>query len=310
MILFQKEHAIGAMKEHAVPSREIKKYAFPTVLLYHTAVYFTKFSILAFYAKLFPETARGLRFACKFTIAYTALCYFCAIFLTIFWCGAQVSRNFETGPGACTVWSYTLFKINFALNISSDLLIFVLPFPLLSSLNLARRQVIALCVTFGLGLITMVVSVCRCMALLSNAFIPLYVWSMAEMCTAIMVSALPSLRPLLRKSSRQLASSSPTGSNGKRASNAMCKARSSLNNTSPKSCSGSGPGQQKGMQHARHASDDTASDIELIHMKTKGNVSYIEEEQQGREGQLTPTGRNDDSFDPSSLPNRRAGAWV
>lgn len=51
--------------------------------------------------------------------------------------------------------------------------VFVLPFPLLMTLDLGRRQIVALCVTFGLGLITMVVSICRCVALLKNAFIPL-----------------------------------------------------------------------------------------------------------------------------------------
>jgi hypothetical protein len=91
------------------------------VLLYHTAVYCTKFSILAFYAKLFPTTARMLRTLCYITIGYTITCYVCAMLLAIFWCGFQVSRNFEIGPGACTVWNYTLFKVNFAMNISSDI---------------------------------------------------------------------------------------------------------------------------------------------------------------------------------------------
>jgi hypothetical protein len=110
---------------HYVPWREILnwgQFAFTTVLLYHTAIYSTKFSILAFYAKLFPPTSQGLRIGCYAAIVYTACCYMVALFLAMFWCGPNVSRNFETGPGACTVWSYALFKINFSLNISSDIL--------------------------------------------------------------------------------------------------------------------------------------------------------------------------------------------
>jgi hypothetical protein len=143
MIIFQKEYELGAMHRSAAarhPTSEIKKvqtitqytprsmltnraqYAFTTVLLYHTAIYSTKFSILAFYAKLFPPTSRGLRIGCFLAIAYTLACYLVAIFLTIFWCGPRISRSFETGEGACTVWSVTLFKVNFAMNISSDIL--------------------------------------------------------------------------------------------------------------------------------------------------------------------------------------------
>lgn len=100
---------------------DLSQFAFTTVLLYHTAIYCTKFSILAFYAKLFPTTAHILRTLCSITIGYTIACYFCAILLAIFWCGLPVTRNFEIGPGACTVWNYTLFKVNFAMNISSDI---------------------------------------------------------------------------------------------------------------------------------------------------------------------------------------------
>jgi hypothetical protein len=50
---------------------------------------------------------------------------------------------------------------------------------------------------------------------LYKLIIPLDVWSMAEMCTAIMVSSLPSLRPLLQKSRRFIISSSPSNSGDK-----------------------------------------------------------------------------------------------
>jgi hypothetical protein len=57
--------------------------------------------------------------------------------------------------------------------LTDDITVFALPFPVLATLTLSTRQIIALCVTFGLGLITIAVSIGRCMALLQNAFVPL-----------------------------------------------------------------------------------------------------------------------------------------
>ncbi|KAE9966677.1 hypothetical protein EG328_008778 [Venturia inaequalis] len=212
MIIFQKEHALGAMRMHKsyVPTPQVKKLSFVTILGYHTATYFTKFSILAFYSNLFPTGSPKLRKVLFVVTVYTICCYIAAMLLAVFWCGSRPSRNWEPGNIGCSLWDYTLFKTDFALNISSDILIFALPFPVLTTLTLSTRQLVALCVTFGLGLITITVSIGRCVALLHNAFISLYVWSMAEMCTAIMVVSLPSLRPLLRKT-RPSKSSPNTG---------------------------------------------------------------------------------------------------
>lgn len=96
--------------------------SFITVLGYHTATYFTKFSILAFYSNLFPAGSPKLRKVCVAITAYTACCYITAMFLAIFWCGSKPSRNWEPSEKGCSLWDYTLFKTDFALNISSDIL--------------------------------------------------------------------------------------------------------------------------------------------------------------------------------------------
>jgi len=235
---------------------------------------------------------------------YTASCYLVAMFLAIFWCGPNVTRNWQVGPHACTVWSFTLFKVNFALNLSSDILIFVLPFPLLATLTLSKRQVVALCVTFGLGLITIAVSIGRCLALLQNAFIPLYVWSMAEMCTAIMVVSLPSLRPLLKKRTRISAnSSSPHNSGEKPISRALSKVRSSI----------AGTRSQHSSTHVRNLSNNgTASDLELINVAGKPKASFHTEEVEASNHchhQRRPQLDRSTSID-SRTPPQRSREWV
>jgi hypothetical protein len=125
------------MHRHYVPNPQVKKVSltaswsrletyisqlsFFTILGYHTATYFTKFSILAFYSNLFPASSPKLRKVCYAVIGYTICSYITAMFLAIFWCGSKPSRNWAPGKNGCSLWDYTLFKTNFALNLSSDI---------------------------------------------------------------------------------------------------------------------------------------------------------------------------------------------
>jgi hypothetical protein len=96
--------------------------------------------------------------------------------MALFWCGLDVSvywRAIKPGPKQCSFWSHGLFTADWILNITSDVLILILPFPLLARLRLARRQVVALCFTFGLGVVTMVVSIGRFVTFVHTAFVPL-----------------------------------------------------------------------------------------------------------------------------------------
>ena len=100
-------------------------------------------------------------------------------------------------------------------------IVFALPFPLLHSLQLKRRQIWGLVLTFSLGAVTIAMSVVRfitieviyawtnvCMLLiclcgkstycLTKANMDTVVLSMAELATAIIVVSLPSMRSFLR----------------------------------------------------------------------------------------------------------------
>jgi hypothetical protein len=89
---------------------------------------------------------------------------------------------------------------------------------------------------------------------------------MAEMCTAIMVSSLPSLRPLLQKSRRFIISSTPSGSGDKRSSKATYL-KANQNHTPP--TIGSGGPQFK---------NDDETDVELVHVGMKGGEKPLFQE--------------------------------
>jgi len=193
-----KENAIDAIHEHVALTPKLMKLSFTTVILYDTSLYVLKFSILTMYLTIFPSGRSKQRIALYLAFACTAIFALTAPLMAIFWCGPHVEKHWALESG-CTFWNRKLFIIDWIMNMLSDIMILLLPFPLLAKLSLSRRQIVALCVTFGLGTVTIVVSTLRFSTFIRHAFLPLYIWSCAEISTGIMVVSLPALRPLLRK---------------------------------------------------------------------------------------------------------------
>lgn len=119
-----------------------------------------------------------LRKALYAVTAFVGASMLTTCFLDTFWCGSEVSSNWSTDEDACNTFaSKEVFRTDWALNVVSDLssespryclgsyphasAVFTLPFPLLYKLQLGKRQIWGLIVTFGLGIITISVSVVR-----------------------------------------------------------------------------------------------------------------------------------------------------
>ncbi|KAF2500935.1 hypothetical protein BU16DRAFT_522018 [Lophium mytilinum] len=212
-------YQLGGMGDAEVedPKKIVKlaKIAFAGNYFYDTAIYFPKFSILALYTRLFPNTMPRLRQAFWVVTGFTTASCVLTCFADTFWCGSNVASNWSLKEGACSSFdSLPLFHLDWALNFISDVFIFALPFPLLRHLKLKKTQLYGLIFTFGLGLITIAVNVARFTTIIySNEFNSVYVMSMAEMATSIIVACLPALRPLLRKAGELSTSSDPKSSN-------------------------------------------------------------------------------------------------
>lgn len=146
--------------------------SFTTVLLYDSSLYILKFSILSFFNSIIPKGLSKLRIALYVCTAITVSFSITAPLLAVFWCGTEVSKNFTT-TSKCTFWNTRLFEVDWIMNMISDVLILILPFPLLSKLVLSRRQIAGLAVTFGLGAITIVVSILRFASVMNHQFLPL-----------------------------------------------------------------------------------------------------------------------------------------
>ncbi|KAF4858729.1 Satratoxin biosynthesis SC1 cluster protein 4, partial [Colletotrichum siamense] len=108
--------------------------------------------------------------------------------------------------GSC-IPNYPLWYINAAGNIATDLIVFVLPLPVISGLKLPSRQRYALGGIFCLGFLvdsTCVISAVRIPHLHQTADftwenVQTAGWSIGEVCSGLICACLPTLRPLVVK---------------------------------------------------------------------------------------------------------------
>ncbi|KAF1969643.1 archaeal flagellin N-terminal-like domain-containing protein [Bimuria novae-zelandiae CBS 107.79] len=182
---------------------KLKKVQFAGNYFYDTGIYLPKLAIVALYFRLFPPTMPWLRKALYVVTFCTGAAMVTTCFLDTFWCGREVSLNWSTQEGACNTFnSKEVFRTDWAMNVVTDVSIYVLPFPLLYKLQLGRRQKWGLLATFALGAITIAVSIVRFATIeVIHAWTNVFVLSMAEMSVAIIVVSLPSMRGFLRRGS-------------------------------------------------------------------------------------------------------------
>ncbi|KAM0302281.1 hypothetical protein ACHAPM_004272 [Fusarium culmorum] len=188
----------------------IKKIRFATNYFFDTGIYFPKFSIIAFYFNLVPVTNPTMRRALFGLTGITVAFAFITVFCDTFWCGPNPSVNWAEGEQTCTVFtSMTLMRLNWALNFITEVLNLVFPIPLLQGLMTSTRKKIGLAVVFGMGIITIAVSIGRFVTMLHvHNDISIYIWATAEICISVMIVALTALRPLLRKMTNSVSTSS------------------------------------------------------------------------------------------------------
>lgn len=192
-------YRMGALDEYSVTTVPLLKVYFASNYFFDIGLYFPKASLLALYCKVFQVHFKRLRIALYITILYVTLCWITSFCLDTVWC-LPIRNNWSISESQGSVWnSWAVFRINYAFNVSSDCIVFILPFFLLPYIHFPRRQKWALVGVFSLGLITIATSVSR--FLFENFNLQTSsdnIWCTAEMCCACIVVSLPSLKLLLK----------------------------------------------------------------------------------------------------------------
>ncbi|KAK8137527.1 hypothetical protein PG984_003020 [Apiospora sp. TS-2023a] len=171
------------------------KTFFVMVVFYNLAIASFKLCFLAQYYRIInSKTMRRLIFAATAFVGVTQ------VSLNIFQC-TPVSGFWEPGPGVKCLPIVPGWYIAAAGNIVADILIILIPLPLIKGLNLPRAQKLALAGIFCLGFLTTAISLIRVKYLPQGIDttwdnVDTTFWSMAECCTGILCVSLPTLRPL------------------------------------------------------------------------------------------------------------------
>ncbi|CAI7638620.1 unnamed protein product [Penicillium bialowiezense] len=171
-------------------------------LVYPLSVGMVKFSILAQYYRIFA--VKKFRMATLgvglFVFAYTIIC----VFVNAFECHSKPWRAWDPSfPKGCNNLPMTYFSTA-GINILTDILILVMPLPVLVNLNLHTRRKYALVAIFLTGAFASAASIVRLNALykytttkdVSYDAIQILIWSQVEINVAIISASAPSLRPL------------------------------------------------------------------------------------------------------------------
>ncbi|KAI9823079.1 MAG: hypothetical protein M1826_000283 [Phylliscum demangeonii] len=176
-------------------------------VLYSVCITVTKLSILLLYRYLFA--VRPFRFAVYAVGLYVTACGITQFFVTIFQCRPiQRSWDYVHVQGSC-IQGLLFFYAAAILNLIADLVILLLPMPVVWRLQITWRQKLALTAIFVLGGFACFASVVRITVIqrLSHQEgsidrtwdgVDLSIWSAVESGVGIVCACLPPMGPLLR----------------------------------------------------------------------------------------------------------------
>ncbi|KIW48242.1 uncharacterized protein PV06_00849 [Exophiala oligosperma] len=176
-------------------------------LTYNLAVLLLKDSLLLQYLRFSKDI--GYRRACWALGAIITIYGVTAFFVGIFSCQPiNFSWNNKVSGGRCINFlAFWLFNASF--NSATDIIVFVLPIPVLRALQLPRQQLCILSCIFVLGLFVCIASIIRLTAVYSAIVTQkndpsIAVWSTVEVNVGIICACLPSIRHLLAQASPRI----------------------------------------------------------------------------------------------------------
>ncbi|KAJ9291698.1 hypothetical protein DTO021C3_599 [Paecilomyces variotii] len=206
LVVGQQQYGLGK-HEWAISPESMKiqlRCLWIAIPMYNSSLVCTKFSILFNYLRVFPN--RRLRLSCYIMMCVVTSYSTWAIVSGYFTCVPVAKFWDPTIKGHCLNFQ-ALWFFNAAMNIITDTTLLIIPMPVLSHLQLPKKQKFALMGVFAVGAIVCITSILRLSGLhkvavskdtswdnVSAAF-----WTAAECNVAIICACLPYLRPLIAR---------------------------------------------------------------------------------------------------------------
>ncbi|KAH0430565.1 integral membrane protein [Colletotrichum camelliae] len=187
------------------------RFLITTVLTYQVAFASIKATFLLQYRRAFALPS--VQLFCDVMLAATAVIMASMLLSGVFVTKKLLDPEYaaSSDQSAFLIWGY----VNAAVHLATDIIIFILPLPLVSSLKLATMQKAGLIASFVVGIFTGAISVIRMVNLplgitSTDPFfdaVPLVLFSIAEPTSAIICACIPIMRPLLGCTGRSPSSS-------------------------------------------------------------------------------------------------------
>ncbi|KAI3336280.1 hypothetical protein HD806DRAFT_125 [Xylariaceae sp. AK1471] len=185
--------------------KEAFKSFYLTQITYKTSINLTKSSILLLYLRIFSGV-KWFRWTCLAVLSCVASYCVAVILVTIFQCSPVVAAFDKTITDKSCINNGNFWFANAGFTIATDIIILIIPMPLVYSLQIPRVQKAALIFVFTLGAFVVITSCLRATTLDIQAKSPdpLYdvastMWTIIEMSVAIICACLPQIRPLVVK---------------------------------------------------------------------------------------------------------------
>ncbi|KAH6976332.1 hypothetical protein BKA56DRAFT_589456 [Ilyonectria sp. MPI-CAGE-AT-0026] len=169
---------------------------------FSTTLYLSQATLLSMYLKMFPEFMLKRRIFLWATIVYVAAAYITSMSLVFFICN-PIDQIWKPTPGSnCSIGRGNLvFVVNWAIHIVADILVFFLPWLVITGLKMRWTLRIGLYCTFLLGIINIIFDTFRFVLIrtsyvgqpISTGLITL--WSTLDCNIGIVIACLPALRP-------------------------------------------------------------------------------------------------------------------
>ncbi|KAK4160342.1 hypothetical protein QBC43DRAFT_270684 [Cladorrhinum sp. PSN259] len=192
----------------SIPSDNLKKVLFLWWInqqTYKVSLHLCKVSLLLLYMRIFSHVAWFRKVALG--LVGFLIVYMISSAAAGFAQCTPIARTWDKQIDGTCVNIYVLFNTNGVVAMVTDIIILVLPFPLVYRLTLPWAQKLALIPVFGLGAVICVASAMRVSTLVQNTTpnsdrtydIVATMWTIIEMNLALVCLCLPSVRVLLVK---------------------------------------------------------------------------------------------------------------
>ncbi|KAF4930352.1 Satratoxin biosynthesis SC1 cluster protein 4 [Colletotrichum viniferum] len=248
-----------------------------TIPTYNLALLFCKLSIILSYLRVFKvATTQKI---CKAMLVVLAFYGAWTVFGSIFMC-VPVQAFWGDGTGRCMDRLAFWFS-NAVLNIATDIIIVVIPIPLIRTLQISRKQKIALIMVFAVGGFVCITSIIRLRSLYEISISPdtsrdgvhIATWSGIEINVAIICASAPALKPLIAKAFPKLLASTQR-SNMRSGQLYGGTAGESHHMQSMKSRTGKKPSHNIAIETKIEVMSHNGSQIDLV--RTGGNTTVAE----------------------------------